>query len=242
MTRKPIYATLFAAPLLMLAACGGDDAAKKADGTADDAAAGALGDEIMVDPDLAGQNQANSAAGAGQGSASLPPELLSPEAVGRARTEALKLVGGPGKLKKAPAATAVSGELPPEAALSVASRAAAAPGGGVNCADKAEYTMGWAAKLPATFPVYPQGSVQEAAGTDEAPCALRVVNYLTGVPLAEIVDFYYTRAAAAGFTTQRIKEDGDDVLGGTKGKASFVIYARPLASGGTEVDLITNGR
>lgn len=242
MTRKPLYAALFAAPLLMLAACGGDEGAKKADSPADDAAAGALGDEIMVDPDLAGQNQANSAAGAGQGSASLPPEQLSPEAVGRARAEALKLVGGPGNMKKAPAATAVSGELPPEAALSVARRAAAAPGGNVNCADKAEYTMGWAAKLPAGFPVYPQGSVQEAAGTDEAPCSLRVVNYLTAVPLAEVIDFYYTRAASAGFTTQRIKEDGDDVLGGTKGKASFVVYARPLASGGTEVDLVTNGR
>ncbi|HZF46472.1 MAG TPA: hypothetical protein VEZ26_09055, partial [Sphingomonadaceae bacterium] len=79
------------------------------------------------------------------------------------------------------------------------------------------------------------------AGTDEGNCALRVVNYLTAVPLDEVVDFYFTRASAAGFTAQRVKEDGDDVLGGTKGKASFVIYVRALPKGGTEVDLITNG-
>lgn len=242
MARKNALVLLAATPALLLAACGGnDEKAETPKGTADSELASALGDEIMVDPDLAGQNQANSAVSAGLRDGALPPEMTSPEALERARGEALKLVGGPGRMKKAPAAQEVAGKLPEGSALAVASRAAAAPGGNGNCADLAQYTMGWAAKLPAAFPVYPQGAVQEAAGTDEGACALRVVNYVTAVPLSEVIDFYYTRAAAAGFTAQRVKEDGDDVLGGTKGNASFVVYARALPKGGTEVDLVTNG-
>lgn len=239
MTRKIAFAALLAAPALMLAACGSSDEQQAKEGTADSELSSALGDEIMVDPDLAGQNQGNAAVAAGLGDGSLPPEMLSPEAIDRARSAALQLVGG--QLKKAPVAVEVAGKLPADSALAVASRAAAAPGANGNCADRAEYTMQWAARLPATFPVYPQGSVQEAAGTDEGNCALRVVNYVTAVPLDEVIDFYFTRATSAGFKAQRIKEDGDDVLGGTKGNASYVVYARAIPSGGTSVDLVTHG-
>jgi hypothetical protein len=238
MTRKITLVALLAAPLL-LAACGGGKDQQAAKGTADGELASALGDEIMVDPDLAGQNQGNSAVAAGQGDGSLPPEMLSPEALDRARSAALQLVGG--QIRKAPVAVEVAGKLPADAALAVASRAAAAPGANGNCADRAEYTMQWAAKLPASFPVYPQGSVQEAAGTDDGNCALRVVNYVTAVPLDDVIDFYFTRATGAGFSAQRVKQDGDDVLGGVKGGTSYVVYARPIASGGTSVDLVTHG-
>ncbi|WEK47531.1 MAG: hypothetical protein P0Y56_04360 [Candidatus Andeanibacterium colombiense] len=239
MVRKHTLAAFTIAPaLLLLAACGGskDPPAK---GSGDGELSSALGDEIMVDPDLAGQNHANSAVAAGQEDGTLPPEMRSPEALDRARSAALVLVGG--AMKKAPAAVAVAGKLPPDAALAVASRAAAAPGDSGNCADRAEYTMKWAAKLPATFPVYPQSSVQEAAGTDEGGCALRVINYVTPVPLGEVIDFYFTRATGAGFSVQRVKEDGDDVIGGVKGKSSYVVYARAIPSGGTSVDLVTHG-
>lgn len=241
MIRKTFLAALLAAPALLLTACGGgaDEPADKA--AADGELASALGDEIMVDPDLAGQNQGNAAVAAGLGDGTLPPEMLSPEAIERARSAALDIVGGAGRMKKAPVAVEVAGKLPADSALAVASRAAAAPGANGNCADRAEYTMQWAARLPAAFPVYPQGSVQEAAGTDEGACALRVVNYVTAVPLDEVIDFYFTRATGAGFSAQRIKEDGDDVLGGVKGKASYVVYARAIPSGGTSVDLVTNG-
>jgi len=244
MARITYLAALALSPALLLAACGsngeGADGAATG-GDADSAAASALGDQIMVDPDLAGQNQANSAISTGLVDGGLPPELLSPQAIERARAEALRLVGGPAGMKKAPKAVAVSGALPPQSALAAASRAAAAPGGNVNCADKAGYTMEWAAKLPATFPVYPQGAVQEAAGTDEGACSLRVVNYVTAVPLDDVIDFYFTRATSVGFSAQRVLENGDDMIGGVKGKASFVVYARTLPKGGTEVDLITNG-
>jgi hypothetical protein len=144
-------------------------------------------------------------------------------------------------MKKAPAAREVGGTLPAGAELTAAARAAASPGGNGDCAAKAQYTAAWAAKLPGTFPVYPKGAVQEAAGSDDGGCALRVVNFITPVPVGEVIDFYYTRASGAGFTTQHVRQAGEDQLGGTKGSASYVVYARQLPNGGSSVDLVTNG-
>ena len=50
------------------------------------------------------------------------------------------------------------------------------------------------------------------------------------------------RAAAAGFKTDRVRQGSDEMLGGAKGGVSYLVSARPLASGRTEVDLITSGR
>lgn len=229
------------APALLLAACGQSSEPPAAPAEGDPALTGALGDEIMVDPDLAGDNQGNSALAAGQRSGALPPQELTPEAIAAARTAAAKLLGGSGALKKAPAAREIEGGLPKDATLSAAALAAASPGGSGSCADKAEYTMTWANRLPAAFPVYPRGAVQEAAGTDDAACALRVVNFQTGVSLDNVIDFYFSSARKAGYSAQRVRDGGDDVLGGLKGTASYVVYARKLPSGATEVDLVTNG-
>ncbi len=83
--------------------------------------------------------------------------------------------------------------------------------------------------------------MQEAAGTDDDACALRVVNFQTGVSLDDVIDFYFSSACKAGYSAQRVRDGGDDVLGGLKGSASYVVYARKLPSGATEVDLVTNG-
>lgn len=236
--------SLIVAPIsivaLLLAGCGQDNAAPAAK-PVDPAVAGALGDQIMVDPDLVGQNDANALADFPTGEGGVPALDMGPDAIARAREQALALVGGQSAMRKVPAAGEGAGALPADAALTAAARAAAAPGGSTDCVAKAGYTMAWAAKLPEVFPVYPQGAVQEAAGTDEAGCSLRVVNFQTGVPLADVLDFYFTRAAKGGFSATRIRQDGDDVLSGTKGKASFVVYARRLPSGATEVDLVTSG-
>lgn len=241
MARMSRFAALALPPILLLAACGGgNDEAQNNSADKDAAASSALGDQIMVDPDLATQNQANSAVSASSPNGALPPEMKSPEAIAHARAQALNLVGGPGKLRKAPKAMEVSGSLPTDSAYRTAAQVAAHPGN-EDCTKKVDYTMQWAAKLPATFPVYPQGSVQEAAGTDDGDCSLRVVNFLTAVPLKDVVDFYYTRAANAGYKLQHIKDGDDDVLSGVKDSSSFTIYARQNASGATEVDLATTG-
>jgi len=210
------------APALLLVACNGQAQPTK-DPNNDPALAGA---------DIAGQPGANGAAASAD---------MSPPAREAARSAALALVGGPGAMKKAPAADVVSGPLPKDSPVYAASLAAASPGGTGDCAAQAKYTPAWAAKLPDTFPLYPKAGVQEAAGTDEGACALRVVNFITPVPVSEVMDFYFTRATNAGYSAQHIRQGGDDVLGGTKGSASFEVYARDLPNGGSSVDLITHG-
>jgi hypothetical protein len=228
------------APALLLAACGSkDDPAKPA--TDDPAMAGALGDSILTDPDLAGQNGANRAASVPSADGAIPAADMSPEAQEAALAAAIKLVGGSGAMKRAPEAREVSGKLPAGSELTAAARAAASPGGKGDCAARASYTAGWAAKLPQAFPVYPKGAVQEAAGTDDQGCALRVVNFITPVAVSEVIDFYYTRASGAGYSAQHVRQSGEDQLGGVKGKASYVVYARDLPKGGSSVDLVTNG-
>lgn len=227
---------------LVLSACGdGDEPAKVAAAEADPALTGALSDQIMIDPDLAGQNEAGAAGAMAGASGALPPEDNSPQAIAAARAEALALLGGAAKLKPAPVAREVASEGSAGSLITAAARAATSPATGVKCADKASYTMTWAAKLPVTFTVYPRGNVQEAAGNDGQGCKLRVVNFTTPVALNEVIDFYYTRALNAGFKADYVRQGGDEVLGGSKGAASFVVYARKLPTGRTEVDLITSG-
>jgi hypothetical protein len=190
----------------------------------DPALAAALAGPILVDPDLVGQNRANSAVALPSHDGSLPSVDAGPEVIAAARDEALELVGGPGRMRQAPE--------PGEAMVPDLER---------DCADRVQRTAQWAARMPAPFPVYPRGAVQEAAGTDSDGCALRVVNFVTPVPLGEVVDFYFTRARGAGYSADRLVRDGDDVLAGRKGTASYLVTARRLASGNTEVDLVTSG-
>lgn|SRR5690606_15100608 len=235
-----IALSLTASAVLVLAGCSGNEPAP-IERERDPATTLALGDQILIDPDLVGQNRANSAAALPSLDGSVPIVDNNPETIAAARADALRLVGGPGQMAKAPEPREAQGSIPAAAALTAAARAAASPRAGSDCAGRAEYTMQWATRLPAAFPVYPRGAVQEAAGTDAADCELRVVNFVTAVPLDEVMDFYFTRARSNGFSTDRMSQNGDDVLAGTKGKASYVIYARRLPSGSTEVDLVTSG-
>jgi hypothetical protein len=228
------------APALLLAACGDKD--EPATPAADDPAmAGALGGQVLTDPDLAGENGANRAASLPSANGAVPAADMSPEALAAARGAALKLVGGPGAMKKAPEAREGKGPGAADSQLTAAARAATGPNGKNGCSEKVTYTAAWAAKLPGAFPVYPRGAVQEAAGTDDGGCHLRVVNFISPVPVAEMIDFYYTRASAAGFSARHLRDGSDDMLSWTKGAASYVVMARDLPNGGSSVDLVTNG-
>jgi hypothetical protein len=228
------YRIVVPALALTLAACSGDHAGEQA-AEGDPALTGALSDQIMVDPDLAGQNKGGAAlAGGGPATVEIPANLRSPEAIAAARADAAKLVGG--TLQKAPA---ISGSLDAQpASVSLADLAGSA---GPDCSGKAEYSAAWAARMPAAFPVYPRGHVAEAAGTDKDGCRLRVVNFVTPVGTDDVMDFYFTRASAAGFDAERKSEGGDQVLGGSKDASAYIVYVRRTADGLTEVDLVTNG-
>jgi len=227
-------------PLIMLAACGGGADEPGADGEIDPATQAALNDQINVDPDLANQNEANAGLTGGS-NASLPAEATTPEAIQSAKEQAMALVGGSVNMKAAPKAKVIAGEVPETAILTAASRAAVSPNG-IDCTEAVEYSAAWAARLPRTFPVYPRGSTQEAAGTDKGKCALRVVNFLTPVGIDDVVSFYHSRAINDGYTSEYLKAKGENVISGTKGASSFVVYARRQANGLTDVDLITSGK
>lgn len=225
---------LAASPLMV--ACG-QGAAPKLPAETDPAITAALGQQILIDPDLVSMNDANAVAQVPDFDRSLPVLDTGPDAVARARVAALDLLGGQSRLQSAPA--------PREAArapqLTAAARAVAGPGDARRCTSRVSHGVVWAARMPQAFPVYPMGAVQAAAGNDQGGCALRVVTFHTPVPLADVMDFYFTRATTAGFALDRVKQQGDHVLAGTHGKGALILYARPLPSGATEVDLVTSG-
>ena len=233
-----LFFTAAVAPVLALAACS-DGPAETNQGTDDPATEQALNDQIMVDPDLANQNEGNAALTGGTDQ-SIPPENMTPEAIQRARDEAFALVGGSAGLKELPEPVQYSYPIPETATLAVASRASLTSDGG-DCTEKVQYSMEWSAKLPNIFPIYPRASAKEAAGTDAGQCVLRAVTFLTPVPLEEVLTFYFSRARTGGFSAEYAVAENDTIVGGAKGKASFMVYGRRLSSGLTEIDLITNG-
>jgi hypothetical protein len=221
---------------LLLAGCG---SAKNAPAPAesDPAVTGALGDQIMVDPEMSGDKGA--AVAANDGKIELPPQQRSPEAIQAARDEAMVQAGG--NLKSAPAAQTGTASSLVESAATAAQVAQEAKASSADCTKKAQYSATWAGKLPKELPVYPRGAVQEAAGTDADGCHLRVVNFVSPVTPKDVIDFYYTKATGSGYGAEYRMDGSDHVLGGRKGGQAYVVYARKLGNGLTEVDLIASG-
>jgi len=222
--------------VLLLAGCGsGGDKAPAPKAEDDPAVTSALGDEIMVDPELAGQQ-----GGPGASAIELPPEQRTPEAAAAAKAEAVKLAGGTIQSAPTPSGGNDLGKLI-EGAATAAQVAAAAKTGKVDCAAKVAYSAKWANALPPALAVYPRGAVQEAAGTDSDGCRLRVVNFTTPVTPGDVVDFYYTRVRAGGYDASHQVDGKDHVLGGKKAGGAYLVYARALDNGLTEVDLVASG-
>lgn len=203
----------------------------------DPATALALGDAIMVDPDLAGQNLGDAAlSGGGPASAPIPLLRRTPEVIAAARDEAARLTGNAIAPPPAPISEIASSRAA-KALTAPAIAALLAPA----CAAKAEYTMSWAARFPATLPIYPRANVQEAAGTDVSGCALRSASFLTPVVAEDVAGFYYQMARKAGLAVEHRREGSDSVLQGGKGKATFLLFIRQRDDGFTEADFATSG-
>jgi len=233
---KRLMAATALATALMLAGCGSSKDAP-APAESDPAVTGALGDQIMVDPNMSGNNGA--AVAANDGKIEMPPQQRTPEAIQAARDEAMVQAGG--NLKSAPAAKKGPASSLVESAATAAQVAQSAKASSADCTKKAQYSATWASKLPKDLPVYPRGAVQEAAGTDADGCALRVVNFVSPVTPKDVIDFYYTKATSAGYGADYRMDGSDHVLGGRKGDQAYVVYARKLPNGLTEVDLIASG-
>ena len=230
----------FLPALLALAACSGADHTVDPNAERDPAAAAALNDPIMIDPDLAAQNRGNSAlSGGGPAQGDLPDFVRTPEAVAAARAAAQAQLGSAPPTAPSPASTSATSRL--AGALTMPALAAAAGLASPACADQLGFTMAWAARLPAGLPIYPRGHAIMAAGSDTAGCKLRAVRFITPVAVSDAVDFYYASARAAKLPAARRREGSDEVVAGTHGGAAFAVYARQRGDGLTEVDRFTAG-
>jgi len=212
---------------------------------ADPALLSALQDQIMVDPALT--QQANN-------DAIRPPAqpysgAVPPDGIAAAPGAAGSIAGAQGAdtsqaVKSAPAP---QGDCPQckvaKASYTLGALASKQSDGRTSgCAGGLNYSTGWATRLPADLPLYPDARVAEAAGSQSGHCALRAVSFSTSAPLGTVVDFYYTRATNAGYSAEHQSDGSEHVLGGTRGKdgGAYAIFLTSRGDGGTDVDLIAN--
>jgi hypothetical protein len=188
--------------------------------------AAALADQIMIDPDMVDRNTANQLAAFPEADGSVPLPDAGPEAAAVARAEAIDLVGGSGALRPVP--DPVSGDVPTDPALA-------------RCMAGAQPSFHWAARMPRSFPVYPRGAVLEAAGSDTAGCAVRAISFATAVSVDDVLAFYLTRAAAAGYSVRHVTAEGDNVLEARGPSGKLLVVARGGEGGLTSVELVTLG-
>ena len=200
----------------------------------------ALNDQLMVDPDLVGQNEANAAL-SGSSDASIPLTVATQEAIREAtqRAEAMLAERGGGSPLPEPARLERVGNVSPLETLG--QQAAQIPDGG-RCLASARYSAIWAARLPEALPVYPRGSTMEALGSDEGGCRLRAVRFHSPVPLGEIASFYYGLAKAEGYSVRYLAAEGQFRLEGEKGSRRFAVQLRPSLEGLSEADLVVLDR
>ena len=191
-----------------------------------------LHDQIMVDPALAQTANAN---------VIRPPSRPDPQAVPPTVAHADPV--DPATLKTAPAASPRCPECAAKTgALTLGALAARQPSRPLSvCAPMIAYSASWSTRLPQGLGLYPDARVQEAAGTDARGCALRIVSFASGAAPKTLIDWYYTQAKAAGFTAEHRADRTQDVLGGTRGTTSYIVYLTRRGDGGTDVDLIANG-
>ncbi|BCA62583.1 hypothetical protein HMP09_1817 [Sphingomonas sp. HMP9] len=198
----------------------------------DPALTSSLGGQIMVDPRLAQSSNTDAVRPAPRpDNGAAPPEgPLQADPVD-ART-----------LRRAPAASNDCPECKSaDGALTLGALAARqkTPDAGV-CAQKIGYSAGWADRLPADLPLYPAARLTEAAGADQDGCRLRVVSFASAAPMQKMLDYYYTRATAAGYSAGHSTDGRQHVLGGVRGNDAYVVYVTARAGGGSDVDMVSN--
>ncbi len=245
--RASIALTVLALPL-GLAACADNAANDQQVAQLDDKLSGAvndpvlnaaLNDRILIDPDLTSQANRNALrAPDGPDSAMVPPDDgYAGDRVTAADLGGLKLMRAPKpRVMQEEECENCSGGSGPR---TLGALAAAQTKG--RCAASLSYGAGWANRMPAAFPVYPKGRVQEAAGVAGDGCSLRVVSFTSANPVQDVADYYYTRARGAGYSAEYVIRRGDHALGGTRGEDAYYITFAKRADGGTAVDVVASG-
>jgi hypothetical protein len=238
-----------------LAACGGTpvaennldslDAELAGNGAnaSDPAMRSALQDQIMVDPALAGQSNADAIRPPRQPySGAIPPDSVAGGKNDGTIAASGSSSSGGGKSTPAPSGDCPQCKVKNDSVTLGALASRQADKRTAGCARALQYSTAWVQRLPADLPLYPDARVDEAAGAAANGCALRVVSFSSAAPLQTVLDYYYGRLTAAGYSAQHQADDGQHVLGGTRGRdgAAYVIYLQTRGDGRTEVDLVAN--
>lgn len=205
------------------AAGNGAEAAK----AGDPALTGALADQILVDPKLAGKPNPK-------------PQAATASRRGAARAQ------DEGALLHAPAPTAAAARAKPVGeglTLGELARAQAHPAPKRGGCDKTfRMDAAWAQRLPDAVPLYADARVSEAAGNDSPGCRVRIVSYASAAPVGRLIDFYYSHAIRAGYSAEHQVSGAEHILGGAResdGSAYYITVA-PRRGGGSAVDIVAN--
>jgi hypothetical protein len=198
----------------------------------DPALQSALKDQIMVDPALVQQANADTVRPPAQPeSGAVPPDGIADAARKPQRDDVRPAPPPSGNCKQCAAA---------RRALTLGALAAT-QGASAQCAANVAYSNGWANRLPRGVPLYPDARVAEAAGADGDGCALRVVSFASAAPMQRLLDWYYTRTSDAGYRAEHQADGDEHILAGTKSGAAFLLVLNPRKGGGTQVDLMADG-
>ena len=239
---------------LALAACGPKPAAEgnldsldaelsgNAANSSDPAMRAALQDQIMVDPALTGQSNADAIRPPQQPySGAIPPDSVAGGKTDGTVTASGSSSSGGSKPAPAPSTNCPQCKVRNDSVTLGALASRQADRRAAACAGKLKYSTGWAQRLPADLPLYPDARVDEAAGAADGGCALRVVSFSTGASIQTVLDWYYGRVTTAGYSAEHQANDGQHVLGGTRRDgAAYVIYLDTRGDGRTEVDIVSN--
>lgn len=208
---------------LPLVACGGDkaeldqlDTKIGGKGDADPALTAALEDQIMVDPSLSGQANDDAIRPAAE-----PMQTPIPHGEGGSTAIPGQTLGG---------LAAEQAEISKDSFN--------------GCALGVKYSMDYAAKLPADFPLYPKAQVNEAAGSDDNDCHLRAVTHSAPASIKELATHYAGAAARAGYRVAS-KAEGNGLMVSGKRAAdggAFYVILTPVSGGSTADLVINNGR
>ena len=204
----------------------------------DPALMSALQSQIMVDPALAQQANADAVRPADQ------PYAAPIPAEGIAAPNPNQPLPQPGPLMKTPEAKqdcpncAIAKQAVTLGGLAVRQKAPRT----AQCVGGMRYSAGWAARMPGDVPLYPQARLIEAAGNAAGGCALRAVSFVTDANVQAVLDWYYTKTTSVGYASEHQAEGAEHVLGGNRegDQAAFMLFATARDGGGTQVDLIVN--
>lgn len=199
----------------------------------------ALADQIMVDPKLTEQSNANAVT---PGNRPLDGGAPMYRAAKGGNPDLIAMPVG-GELMKTPEPK----EMEPEDCktcgrdpVTPGARAGeVAPG---KCNAKLSYGLDWAKRMPAGFPLYPRSRLKEAAGVT-GDCNVRVVNFETAAPLQAVIDYYYTQAVKNGYDAEHLTKGKEHYLGGTRASdgAAYVVIFNETTRGTVDVDIVANG-